>query len=243
MYYIKNDYRRDDMYKTNVSKIYQINSSLKKGILFGLVILLIVTLVGSYFSLAAIHFEGTKLGFILFPLFIFATIPILINFFYLVLNRLGLMKYSENSVRERISSFFALYYTTGLIFHSGVYTIVIGLVLTHMFLLIQQSTYCVILMIILGLIWLIEAILWAKNWPLYPLRGYKLKSLYWLHWALVFGLLIGLPFHVGTWSLFWMIVIPLITYIPLLWLIGVEILKSRFQAQKSGKLDSQVILD
>ena len=43
-------------------------------------------------------------------------------------------------------------------------------------------------------------------WPIYPRREERMRYLYWIHWSVVFGLLIGLPFHAKVWSLFWMII-------------------------------------
>lgn len=231
------------MYNTNEFTNYQVNDSFKKIIISGLVILLTLVVLSSFSFVLSFGFDGRILGYLIFPLFIISEIPILINYFYLLITKLGLILNSGNSVIGKKYEFFSLYYTLGLIFHSGLYTIVLGLVIIHILLLIQQSTYCVILMLILSLMWIIEFIFWSTSWPLYPKIEQKSIFLYWIHWSLLFGLLIGLPFHVGTWNLFWMTVLPLTTFFPLLLLIGTDILEIRNKTQEVKQIESRTVYD
>jgi len=101
----------------------------------------------------------------------------------------------------------------------------------------ETSSYCFILMLVPGLLWLFELILYFKNWPAYP--GYRQASLllYWFHWAVVFGLLIGLPFHAKTWSPAWMSLISITTFTPLIWLLASEILMLRNKTSESRTLE------
>jgi hypothetical protein len=180
-----------------------------------------ISTISSYFIVEMARIDGKILGQIIFPLFIIAEIPILFNYFFLILNKFGLATRGFSRILGK-SKIFGWIYTISLIFHSGLYTIVLGLVATHMLQLLQQSAYCVILMLVLGLIWLIEYGFWLVNWPLYPKRS-KLALLYWFHWSLIFGMMIGLPFHVGNWNLFGMIFISLVTFGSLFVLITSEL--------------------
>jgi len=125
----------------------------------------------------------------------------------------------------------------------------------------ETSSYCFILMLVPGLLWLFELILYFKNWPAYPgyrqacllwlfelilyfknwpaYPGYRQASLllYWFHWAVVFGLLIGLPFHAKTWSPAWMSLISITTFTPLIWLLASEILMLRNKTSESRTLE------
>ncbi|MFX1283428.1 MAG: hypothetical protein ACFFB5_07225 [Promethearchaeota archaeon] len=220
------------MYNTSDSAYIKVNDSIKNSILIGLVILLICSLVSGYILSLFDSFEGTELGRIIFLLFILSEIPILVNYFYLVANRVGLRIH-------KISSIFTRYYTPGLMFHSGIYTIVISLTLTHVLLVVQQSINCMIFILILGLLWTIEYSFWLIDWPLYPRRDQKEIFLYWLQWVTLFGILIGLPFHVKIWSLFWLSVFPTLTFGSLLIVIFQDFRNKRTNTQILGKLDAQ----
>ncbi len=225
------------MYNTNTTANLNFNKSVKSTLLIRIVILLIISTISSYFIVEVARIDGKILGQIIFPLFIVAEIPILFNYFFLILNKFGMATKGFSRILGK-TNVFGWVYTIGLIFHSGLYTIVLGLVATHMLQLLQQSTYCVILMFVLGLIWLIEYSFWIVSWPLYPKSRSKLTLLYWLHWSLIFGLMIGLPFHVGNWNLFGMIFISLITFGSLFVLITSE-LWNIYSRQSTSDYDSQ----
>ncbi|MFX0117661.1 MAG: hypothetical protein ACFFB3_24160 [Candidatus Hodarchaeota archaeon] len=195
----------------------------------GLAFLLVLSLIAGYFILLPANLEGSELGHFIFSLFIFAEIPLLVNYFYFVISRSGLMP-------AKISRIFPSYYGPGLILHSVVYTVLIGLIFTHALLLEQEAMWCAILLLIPGLIWIIEYILWIKNWPLYPGRNQKALYLYWFYWVLLFGFLIGLPFHAKTWSLFWAAVIPILTFGTLLWIILQDVRSIRIKTQRMGQV-------
>lgn len=220
------------MYNTSDSVYINVNDSVKNIILIGLMILLILSLLGGYFLSFSGTLEGTELGKIILLLFILSEIPILLNYFYFVIGRFGLLA-------DRILNIFAAYYAPGLMFHSGIYPIVIGLTFAHALLVIQQSIYCVIFMVILGLLWTIDYILWFKNWPLYPRSDQNVISLYWLQWVVLFGTLIGLPFHARTWSLFWVSVFPTLTCGSLVVVIFQDFRNKRTNTQNMGKLETQ----
>ncbi len=200
---------------------------MKNIILIGLVILLVGSLLGGYFLSFYGFFEGIELGRILFPMFILSEIPILVNYFYFVLTRFGLPI-------NRISTIFSLYYTPSLMIHSGIYTIVIGLAFAHLLLVTHQSVYCMIFMGVLGLLWIIDYILCSENWPLYPRAEQNTIFLYWFQRVILFGLLIGLPFHAKTWSLLLVSVFTTITFGSLFVVIFREFRDRRINTLKMG---------
>ena len=220
------------MYNMSDLPSIKVNDSVRNNILMGLMILQILSLLSGYFLSSPGIIEGTELGRIIFLLFILSEVPIVVNYFYFVTVRLGLPT-------DSISNVFAAYYTPSLIFHSGIYTIVIGLTVAHILLLIQQSIYCMIFIFILGLLWVIDYILWFRNWPLYPRSDHNVVFLYWLQWTVLFGTLIGLPFHVRTWSLFWVSVFPTLTFGSLLIIIFLDLRKKKTNTQKMEKLETQ----
>ncbi|MHA1226327.1 MAG: hypothetical protein ACTSPV_06245 [Candidatus Hodarchaeales archaeon] len=207
------------MYNTNNLMNIQTNKSWRNILLIGLVFLFIGSMLSSYFIFFTNNLEGAQLGYVIFPLFVVSEVPILLNYFYLVSFKSRLMKYLDNSVKKNFYYYFEIYYTPSLVFHSILYTIVIGLVTTHVMLLVQQTTYCIIFMLVFCLIWIIEYYFWSKNWLLYPVEGEKHVILYWIHWLIVFGLFVGLPFHVKNFNVFWMVLVSTMTFIPLFWLI------------------------
>ncbi|MFX0125531.1 MAG: hypothetical protein ACFFAE_18055 [Candidatus Hodarchaeota archaeon] len=205
------------------------HNSVKRFIHFGLMILLGVSLLSGYLLSFLGIFEGTELGGIIFSLFILSAIPILLNYFYFVLARFGLLS-------SKISTIFNVYYTPSLMVHSGIYTIVIGLAFAHSLLVINQSIYCMILILILGLLWMIEYILWLKNWPLYTKAD---RNMIFIYWVVLFGLLIGLPFHARTWSLFWVSALPTITF-GSLFLVIIQDFKDRRTNTRKFEIQSSV---
>jgi hypothetical protein len=213
------------MYNTGDSAYIYVNDSMKNNILICLVILLVGSLLGGYFLSFSGFFEGIELGRIVFPLFILSEIPILVNYFYFVLTRFGLPT-------KRISIIFAVYYTPSLMIHSGIYTVVIGLAFAHLLLVTHQSVYCMIFMGVLGLLWIIDYILWSKNWPLYPRAEQNTIFLHWFQWVVLFGLLIGLPIHAKTWSLLLVTVFPTIAFGSLFVVIFQEFRNRRTITQK-----------
>ncbi|MHA2298462.1 MAG: hypothetical protein ACXAEU_12065 [Candidatus Hodarchaeales archaeon] len=187
------------MFLENRSIDIKINDSVRNPILIGLVILLVLSILGSFFFLLPANLEGSYLGHFIVPLVIASTIPIFVNYIYFVISRFGSTSNTNNSFIEKMSSIVTKYYLLGLIFHSVIYTIVIGLVFTHALLVIKQATYCLVLLFLFGIIWLIEYIFWFNNWPLYPKSNQEVISLYWLHWLLLFGTSIWVIFHAGVW--------------------------------------------
>lgn len=204
-------------------------------ILLGLMILLFISICGAYIVKNLFNLHGKELGHIIFPLFVISEIPVIINYFYSILYRFRVIENSKKSVIRKVKRGFFIYYTPGLIFHSTLFTITLGLVYTHLLLLIEQASYCLIFMLILGFIWTTECLLWIKYWPLYPIEKKFLIVLYFVNWLVIFGLLIGLPFHTKTWSLQWTISVSSFLFIPLIGLIGAELLsiRSRFQNRDS----------
>ncbi len=220
------------MYNTNDSAYFNVKESMKNFILIGLVILLVFSLMVGYFLAFLGTLEGAELGRIIFSLFILSEIPILVNYIYFIICRFGLQT-------SRIARIFVTYYTPGLLFHSGIYTIVLGLTFAHSLLVIQQSFYCIVFMFILGLLWIIDFILYSKSWPLYPSGDQRAIYLYWLQWVVLFGLVIGIPFHAKAWSLFWVSIFPTFAFGPLLVVIFQDLRNKRANTQKSRKLETQ----
>ncbi len=220
------------MYNTSESAYVNVNESVKNYILIGLVILLVFSLMGGYFLAFLGVLEGAELGRIVFSLFILSEIPILVNYFYFIISRLRIHT-------GRISSIFIAYYTPGLLFHSGIYTIVLGLTFAHTLLVIQQSFYCMIFMFILGLLWIIDFILYSKSWPLYPSSDQNAIYTYWFLWVVLFGLLIGIPFHAKTWNLFWVSMFPILTFGSLLVVMFQDFRNKRTNTKTLRKLKTQ----
>ncbi|MFX0085503.1 MAG: hypothetical protein ACFFAU_07505 [Candidatus Hodarchaeota archaeon] len=222
------------MNNTSYSNI-KIFDSVKRVIFLSLAILLTLVLVIGYFLSSFITIEGRGLGRIIFPLFIIAEIPILVNYFYFVVNRLGLTS-------DALSQLFIKYYTPSLIFHSGIFTIVIGITLMHSLIVVQKSVFCIFLLFILGFLWAVEYFFWFINWPLYPQKEKFVIFLYWLQWVVLFGLLIGLPFHTKTWSLFWVCTFSPISFGSLLMIIFQDIRHKRRRSQSLGKFKTQTLV-
>jgi hypothetical protein len=221
------------------------NNTIRKGILIGLVILLIISIVGNYFILLPANIEGTDLGYLLVPLIIISEIPILVNYLYLVILKFIRISIPNNTRITRISKIFTSYYSLGLIFHSIIYTIVTGFVLTHTLLVMKQATlirvfwvdiaYCTIFLVIIGLIWVIEYFFWTKNWPLYLRLNQKVTFLYWFYWFSLFSTSVFAIFHSGAWSQSIFLCIGYITfaYVTLAVLVLQDILDIRVRTQDS----------
>ncbi|MFX1249438.1 MAG: hypothetical protein ACFFBQ_18755 [Promethearchaeota archaeon] len=225
------------MYNTSYSMI-KINDSVKKAMLISLGILITLVLLIGYLVPIFItpHLEGRGLGRIIFPLFVIVEIPILVNYFYFVINRLGLTS-------DTFSKLFFKYYTPSLIFHSGLFTIVVGLIFMHSLIVIQKSIYCLFLLFIFGLLWTIEYSFWFINWPLYPRKDNLIAIfLYWFQWLVLFGLLIGLPFHAKSWNLFWVCVFSPLSFGSLFLIISQEIRNRRKASKTIGKFEPQSLV-
>ncbi|UCE12893.1 MAG: hypothetical protein JSV04_11960, partial [Candidatus Heimdallarchaeota archaeon] len=184
--------------------------SVKKVILISLAILFIISITGSYFILIPMNPEGKDLGYLLIPLIVISEIPILVNYFYLVIHKFGRISTTKNSVMTRISQIFTLYYTPALTFHSVVHTIVIGFVLSHALLVMDKTTslhvfsvaipYCMLFLPVLGLLWVIEFFFWCKNWPIDPKPKQRDSYLYWIYWFFFFSTSVYAIFHSGLWG-------------------------------------------
>ncbi|MFW9853767.1 MAG: hypothetical protein ACFFFG_01810 [Candidatus Thorarchaeota archaeon] len=217
--------------KSEFSSI-KVNGLARTSIKSGLGVLVILSFIGSFFILTSSGVEGTTVGRIIAPLFIFSEAPLLFNFAYFIILRLGLLSNTKNPVIGKISSFYTLYHPLGLLFHGITYAIVVGIALTHMLLVIQYAAYCVVIMGVLGLLWLFEYLFWINGWPLYPEDKPRLMTLYWMHWFILFGTLIGITFHAKIASLFWMISIPFL-YLILMTVILQDVRKIRNQKRKT----------
>jgi hypothetical protein len=213
------------MYDTYGKASIHVKDSMKNIILIGLMFSLALSLLGGYLISRFGFFEGTELGQIVYILFIFSEIPILVNYFYYVVSIFGFPV-------ERFASIFTKYYTPGLLVHSVIYTFMIGLTFAHLLSVFQQSVYCVLFIGVLGLLWIIDYVLWSNNWPLYPRAEAKPAFLYYLQWVILFGLLIGIPFHARTSSLFWISAFPTITFGSLFIVIIQEFRDKRTNNQK-----------
>ncbi|UCG01954.1 MAG: hypothetical protein JSW11_20440 [Candidatus Heimdallarchaeota archaeon] len=223
------------MYNINDSVNIKIIDSMKNVVLISLVILLALVLLGGYFLPFFIPLEGRELGRIIFPLFILSEIPILVNYFFFVINRFGL-------ISNTLSQLFIRYYTSSLIFHSGIFTIVLGITFLHSVVVIQQSVFCLLLLLILGFLWVIEFLFWFINWPLYPQKEKNVFFLYFFHWIVLFGLLIGLPFHARAWSLIWVCIFSPLSFGSLLVIIFQEIRNRKRTGQTIGKSEKQSLV-
>lgn len=199
---------------------------MKNLILIGLVLSLALSLIGGYLIFAVGFFRGAELGRVVYILFILSAIPVLINYFYYVVLKFGFPL-------GRLSNIFANYYTPGLLVHSGIYTVMLGLVLAHILSIFRQSIYYFIFIGVLGLLWISDYVLWSFNWPLYPRAKSNTAFFYWFQWMILFGLLIGIAFHAQTLSLFWISVFPTITFGSLFIVIIQEFHDRRTYNQKS----------
>jgi hypothetical protein len=200
------------MFATNDFAEIKVNyfKSAKKTILTGLIVLLIISMIVSYYILLPVKIEGKVLGHLLVPLIIISEIPILVNYLYFVILKFSQLSSKKFPINVGISKLFTLYYTPGLILHSILYSIVVSLVLAHTLLVMDNVTsirvlfvnipYCMIFLLILALIWLIELIFWMKNWPLFPEHKRKEIHLYWIHWFFLFSTSVFAIFHSGAWS-------------------------------------------
>jgi len=215
------------MYNTYSKASIHVKDSMKNIILIGLMLSLALSLLGGYFISTIHFFEGTELGRIVYILFILSEIPILINYCHFILIKFRFQV-------ESLSSIFAIYYTPGLLVHSGIYTFMIGLAFAHMLSVFPQSVYCLIFIGVLGLLWMIDYVLWSFNWPLYPRAENNASFFYWLQWVISFGLLIGIPFHAQTSSLFWISVFPTVTFGSLFIVIIQDFRHKRTNTQKMG---------
>lgn len=214
------------MYNTYGKASIHVKDSMKNLILIGLMLSLALSLLGGYFISSMSLFKGAELGHVVYSLFILSEIPILLNYFYLSASKFGFQM-------KRLSSIFAVYYTPSLLVHSGMYTLMIGFAFAHMRSVFQQSIYCIIFMGVLILLWIIDYILWCYNWPFSP-RVKQTIFLSWLQWIILFGLLIGIPFHTRTSSIFWISVFPTITFGSLFIVIIQEFRDRRVKTQKWG---------
>ena len=220
------------MYNTNDSVDIKIIDSMKNVVFISLVILLALVLLSGYFLTIFIPLEGHELGQIIFPLFILSEIPILVNYVFFIINRFGL-------ISDTLSQLFIIYYTPSLIFHSGTFTIVLGITFIHSVVVIQQSVFCLLLLLILGFLWAVEIFFWFTNWPLDPQRDKNVIFLYFFYWMVLFGLLIGLPFHAKAWSLIWVCVFSPLSFGSLLVIIFQEIRNREKIGQTTGKTQKQ----
>ncbi|MFX1506825.1 MAG: hypothetical protein ACFFDC_12045 [Promethearchaeota archaeon] len=223
------------MYNTNDSVDIKIIDSIKNIVIISLVILLALVLLGGYFLLDFVLPEGRELGRIIFPLFILSEIPLLVNYVFFVINRFGLKS-------KTLSQLFIRYYTPCLIFHSGIFTIVVGMTFIHSVVAIQQSVFCLLLLLTLGFLWAVEFLFWFINWPLYPQRDKNVVFLYFFHWIVLFGLLIGLPFHAKAWSLIWVGTFSPLSFGSLLVIIFQEIRNREKTGQTIGKSKKQSLV-
>ncbi|MFX0050018.1 MAG: hypothetical protein ACFE8U_01875 [Candidatus Hermodarchaeota archaeon] len=226
------------------------NDSKKRILLMGLFILLILSTVGIYFIFIPTNIEGKDIGHFLVPLIVISEIPLLSNYFFLVIFKFSNVPKIHNAITSRITKFFTFFYPIGLIFHSIIYTIIVGLVLNHTLLVMQKATlirvlwvnipYCVIFILIVGLIWIMEFLLWTINWPLYPKNKPKVTFLYWSYWFLLFSTSIFTIFHSGTFSqsIPWgtMIIVGYMAfvYITLIWIIFRDVHNLRMKTQSIG---------
>ncbi|MFW9991722.1 MAG: hypothetical protein ACFFD4_06655 [Candidatus Odinarchaeota archaeon] len=199
-----------DTYSTDI----QVHDSLKRKVLVGLVALLVLLLLNVSIFLPA-GLEGKAVGRVIVPLILVSVIPILLNYTYSLSYRFEIIIDSKNQIGRFIARFFAKYYTPALIFHSVVFTIVLGLASTHVLLVlvVEQATpayrmFALIMLFISGLLWIIEYVFWTENWPLQP-NTRKMILLNWLYWSIGFGTFLGILFHAKAWNVFWMMVIVL----------------------------------
>ena len=211
------------MYTIDHYTRFTLTDSIKTVSLIGNGLLLAFIVIVGYLLSTFIPLDGRGVGRILFPLFIISEIPILINYSLFVLLR-------WNLVPEKFSHFFIKYYAPGLIFHSGIFTIAVGITFLHSLIVSQQSIYCFVLLIVLGILWIIEYVLWFIKWPVYPQGEKKINLLYWFQWSIIFGLLIGLPFHAKTWSLFPMISFSTLSFGSLVLIIFHDIRNKKINA-------------
>jgi hypothetical protein len=219
--------------------------SAKKTILVGLIVLLSISMIVSNYILLPMKIEGKVLGHFLIPLIVISEIPILVNYLYLVISIFGRMTTRKNQKMEVISKIFNQYYTPGLILHSILYSIVVGLVLAHTLLVMDNVTpirvlfvdipYCMIFLLILVLIWIIEFIFWIRNWPLYPKYKRTETYLYWIHWFFLFSTSVFAIFHSGAWgqSIFFSVGYITFVYVTLAGLIIENKLNLRVRTQES----------
>jgi hypothetical protein len=223
------------MYNTNEEIFNIVSDSRKRYFQIRLMILLALSILGGYLLSLLNSIDGADLGQLIFPLFLLSVFPILVNFFYLVMVQFKL----RNNL---IMRFFAFYYTPSLIIHSVLFTLALGVVIAHSLLVWQQSIYCLIFLISIGVLWLMEYALWMKNWPLYVKADEQYPILHWLHWSVLFGLLVGIPFHAKTSNLFWMIGVPSLLFGSLMILIFQNVLTKVLQTKKLGKGRSKTSL-
>jgi hypothetical protein len=232
------------MYNTDEFETVKVvlNDSKKRILLMGLFILLILSTIGIYFVFIPTNIEGKDIGHFLVPLIVISEIPLLSNYFFLVIFKFSNVPKIHNAITSRV--------TIGLIFHSIIYTIIVGLVLSHTLLVMQKATlsrvlwvnipYCVIFMLIVGLIWIMEFLFWRINWPLYPKNKPKVTFLYWSYWFLLFSTSIFAIFHSGTFSqsIPWGIMIIVgymaFVYITLIWIIFRDVNNLRMKTQSIG---------
>ncbi len=176
--------------------------------------------------LAVFNINGNSLGHFILPLFLLSELPLLANFYLIFLVRLGFSP-------PQITRIFSRYYMSGLIFHSLSFTLTLGVVFIHMISLLAKATYCIILMAILIFLWFIEYNFWKKRWPLHP-TNFQSSIAYWFHWTTIFGLIIGLPFHAGTWSLFTVAIFAPVTFGSLFLIIIQDFSNLKSKSQEFG---------
>ncbi|MHA2224573.1 MAG: hypothetical protein ACXAC8_05185 [Candidatus Hodarchaeales archaeon] len=223
----------------------KLQDSKKWTILLVLIFSLILSIFGTLLILYPQNIEGKDLGHLLVPLIVISEIPIFVNYLYLVLIKLSELSNWKSPAISRISKGFTFWYTPGLLFHSIGYTQVVGLVSTHTLLVIDKVApitvfslnipYCVIFLLIFGVIWIFELFLWVKNWPLYPTQSRPLTYLYWIYWFSLFSSSVFVIFHSGYWSqsLFLSIGYIAFVFFTLIGLILQELLKIRVKARES----------
>jgi hypothetical protein len=224
------------MYKIDYYTRLKLTDSIKTVSLIGNGLLLAFIVIVGYLLSTFIPLDGRGVGGILFPLFIISEIPILINYSIFVLLR-------SNLVPDKLFHFFIKYYAPSLIFHSGVFTIVLGITFLHSLVVSQQSIFCFVLIIVLSILWILEYVFWFIKWPVYPQGEKKINLLYWFQWSIVFGLLIGLPFHAKTWSLFPMISFSTLSFGSLMLIIFHDIRNKERSTRflREGKLDYEMM--
>lgn len=210
----------DNIYTKNLF----INQISTKQFLTALKISLFLILFGCLGILAVFNINGRNIGHLILPLFLISELPLLMNYFYILILRIGFSP-------PQVTKIFIQYYNLGLIFHSLSFTITLGVIFIHMTSLLNKATYCIILMLILIILWLIEYNFWKKRWPLHP-TTFRSSFVYWIHWAMIFGLIIGLPFHAGTWSLFMIVVFAPVTFGSLIFMVILDFLNLKSLDQK-----------
>ena len=198
-------------------------------ILKSLIAIFLTIIALSFLITTSLEIDAYKIGYLILPLFYLSEVPLLINFFYILLSRIGFFT-------NQVLSLFSHFYPYGLIFHSVIFTMTLGVVFVHMMLLLHKAGYCVIFMILLIFLWLIEYFFWERKWPLV-----QSSKLYWLHWTIIFGLFIGLPFHADSWSLLTVTVFAPIVYGALFFMFVQDSLRFRSRDQKTKSSLTNII--